>query len=354
MMTTMKHKNIPFGFIVTGALMAALIALAPRAGESFYRMEDSLRGSSTGNVSGGSFGADGWTVMGNTDRIWYAIPTLGDGFIEFTVTGLSTDNLLLNDHEIFAMYEDAYGIGEPIDYNPAFRNNHYKCFLRIYGLDEPASGRHKQKILWKMCPSGSPGHGECGCTSFEQELRSAVVDWDGSPQRFRIEWGGGTTRLLRNGEEQISIDWSASGLLFGPLELHFTLGSPRSGAIPSCGMPIGIVYSDLVVEGNEGPVATCEGPLVDEEELLPEPDAPIESLEETFEPFPDADAIEPLPDDATEPLPDDATEPLPEDAAVEQADSVTDLSADLSGDDWGDEGPIGNVSGGCGCSLVVF
>jgi hypothetical protein len=323
--------------IAAGAWLAALAALAPRTGECFYHMEDSLRGSSTGNVSGGSFGPEGWTVTGTTDRIWYALPTLGDGFIEFTVTGLSTDNLTNGDHEIFAMYEDAYGMGEPINYNPEFRNNHYKCILRIYGFEEPEPGRYTQKIIWRLCPSGDPGHDECGCATFEEEPRSAVVNWDSSPQRFRVEWGGGVTRLLRNGEEQISIDWSASGLFFGPLEPHFSLGSPRSGAVDYCSMPIGIVYADLVVEGNEGPVATCGGPVVDEEELLPEPDAPAETVEEAPEAVPEPDPLE----------------PRPEDAAVEQADPVTDTAVDLAGDDAGGEGTGGNMEGSCACALVL-
>jgi len=42
-----------FGYFAVGALTAALMVLSPRAGESFYHMEESLRGSSTGSVSGG-------------------------------------------------------------------------------------------------------------------------------------------------------------------------------------------------------------------------------------------------------------------------------------------------------------
>jgi hypothetical protein len=333
-MKVMEHGNVARRIFVAGAVLAAALVLAPRTGACFYHMEDSLRGSSTGNVSGGSFGADGWTVTGTMDRIWYILPTLGDGFIEFT----STDNLLVGDNEIFAMYEDAYGMGEPINYNPEFRNNHYKCILRIYGLEEPEPGRYTQKIIWRICPSGDPGHDDCGCTNFEEEPRSAVVSWDSSPQHFRIEWGGSVTRLLRNGEEQISIDWSATGYSFGPLEPHFSLGSPRSGAVPYCAMPIGITYADLVVEGNEAPVATCEGPAVDEEELLPEPgpDAPAEAVEETMEPALDPDPLE----------------PLPEDSRVDQADLFTDMTSDPAGDDAVGEGTGQSMSGGCGCILA--
>ncbi len=238
-------------------LVLLVVCLATPA--AAWRLEDSLRDGTAGNPLGGTFGPDGWTVTARTDRLWYALPRLVSGSVEFTVTGMSNDNLPLNDHEIFAMYEGGYGIGEPIDYAPAFRVNHYKCMLRVYGrAEEGRTGA--QKLMWGMCPSGAPGYGDCGCGSFFEEPFAGEGPWDGSPQRLRIEWGDGRTTYFRNGAEVVSVDWADSGLTFGPSELHISLGTSRADAVDDSGMPVGAVFSDLVVEGVEGPLATCGGP----------------------------------------------------------------------------------------------
>ena len=238
--------------------LAVVVVSSPALAQPFS-LNDSLRGSTVGNPVGGSLGPDGWTVTANTDRLWYAIPTLVTGSIEFTVTNMSNANLELPDNELFAMYEAGFGISEPITYSPDFRNNHYKCMLRIYGQQEP--GRPGlQKLMWGVCNQGAPGYDACSCpTSFFEEPFGGDGSWSGSAERLRIEWGNGTTRYLRNGTEIVSIDWSAAGVEFGPSELHFSLGSSRPSAVGTAGMPIGAVFSDLVVSGSEGPHVTCSG-----------------------------------------------------------------------------------------------
>ena len=106
-------------------------------------------------------------------------------------------------------YEAGYDIQEPVPYSPEYRNNHYKCMIRIYGVNEPErTGAHK--LMWGLCPSGAPGYDECGCASFFHEDYSGVGSvWDGSPVRFRVEWRGGVTRLFRNGSEELAISESA-------------------------------------------------------------------------------------------------------------------------------------------------
>ena len=155
------------------------------------------------------------------------------------------------------MYEAGYGIGEPIRYSPEFRGNHYKMMVRIYGTPEPARAGF-MKLMWGMCPSGAPGYDACGCASFFEEPFADPGPWTGAPVRVRLEWGGGTSRLLRDGVEVVGVDWSGSGLAFGPSELHMMLGSPRNDGGLSA-MPIGAVFSDLVVDGEMGALATCPG-----------------------------------------------------------------------------------------------
>lgn len=221
-----------------------------------FTLRDGLRGGTMGTAVGGAFSADGWTVQTKSDLVWYAVPRLVEGYVEFTVSGITMANLPLADHEIFSMYEAGYGITEPIRYGNEFRGNHYKCLLRIYGA--PEVGRvGQQKLMWGMCPSGAPGFGDCGCSSFFEEPFGGSGAWDGTAQRVRIEWGAGRTRMLRNGAQAVEIDWSASGLRFGPNTLHMMIGSSRNAAVDSCGMPIGARFSDLVVEGNTGAQATC-------------------------------------------------------------------------------------------------
>lgn len=239
------------------AILSVLLGAATSASAQPFHLEDSLRGGTMGNAMGGSFGADGWTVTGAGDRIWYALPRLGSGFVEFTITNVTVDRLPLPDHEIFAMYEAGYGISEPIVYSPDYRNNHYKIMLRLYGMVEP--GRvGAMKMMWGICPSGAPGFDACGCASFFEEPFADPGPWTGAPARIRVEWGGGRARVLRDGTEVVGVDWSGTGLIFGPNELHMMLGSPRNDGGLSA-MVIGSVYSDLVVDGMIGPMAACPG-----------------------------------------------------------------------------------------------
>jgi hypothetical protein len=223
-------------------------------------LNDPLIDGTMGTAVGGAFGADGWTVTGNADRIYWELPRLAEGSVEFTVTNMTLANLPLNDHEIFGLYEGGYDIEHPIPYNPEYRNNHYKSMIRIYGAAETKRAG-QQKIMWGMCPAGAPGYIEgdaCACgTSFFEEPYGGDGNWSGGPERLRVEWGGGFTRYLRNGTVVLEIDWSQSGLVFGPDGLYVSLGTPRPLDVAEASMPIGAVFSDVVIEGVTGPIAAC-------------------------------------------------------------------------------------------------
>jgi hypothetical protein len=222
-----------------------------------FMMSDPLVGATMGTALGGSFGADGWTVTGNADRIYWALPRLVEGSVEFTMSNVTLANLPLPDHEVFGLYEGGHDIEHPINYNPEYRVNAYKSMIRIYGTAEPKRAG-QQKIMWGMCPGGAPGYFDaCPCTSFFEEPFGGDGNWDGSPQRLRVEWGGGHTRYLRNGAVVLDIDWSGSGMAFGPNELYVSIGTPRPEDVAEASMPIGAVFSDVVIEGVLGPEATC-------------------------------------------------------------------------------------------------
>jgi hypothetical protein len=219
-----------------------------------FQLEDPLDGSGVGNPIGGSFGPAGWTVTAKTDRIWYALPRLVEGAIEVTVSEMPLANMTLVDHELCTMYEAGYGIAEPINYNPEFRNNHYKVMLRAHGTAAVGS-EGRESLVWRMCPSGAPGYDACTCTEYIAEPTAGDGSWDGSPQRLRLEWGDGQTRYWRNDTLVHSLTWNER--VFAPEQLHFSIGSSRSVDIGEAGLPIGAVFSDLSIQGNEGDVATC-------------------------------------------------------------------------------------------------
>lgn len=258
-----------------GAALGVLLAATP--GGAFH-LEDGLRGGTRGNPVGGSFAMDGWHVTDRRDRIWYALPRLVSGSVEFTLSNVTMSSLgETGDTEVFAMYEGGYGITEPIRYSPEFRVNHYKCMLRLYANGE-AGRAGQQKLMWGMCPSGAPGYGDCGCGSFFEEPFGGNGTWDGSPQRMRVEWGGGRTRYLRNGAVVLTIDWSDSGLTFGPSDLHLSLGTSRPSGVSDAQLPVGAVFSDLVVDGVEGELARCPGATArDAGAPMPDAGAPMMS-----------------------------------------------------------------------------
>src|SRR5690349_6118818 len=70
-------------------IFVVILASAGGAQAQPYHFEDSLRGGSSGNVSGGSFGPDGWTVTGVSDRIWWALPRLQSGSAQFYVENIT-------------------------------------------------------------------------------------------------------------------------------------------------------------------------------------------------------------------------------------------------------------------------
>ena len=229
----------------------------------FFMLADPLIDGTMGTPVGGSFGAEGWTVTDRADRVYWSVPRLVEGSVAFTISKVTLDNLPLNDHEVFAMYEGGYDIEHPIGYNPEFRNNAFKSMIRIYGQAE-GDRVGKQKIMWGLCPMGAPGYhgGSCPCTSpagFFEEPFGGDGNWDGSPQRLKVEWKDGITRYSRNDVEVLSIDWTASGLLFAPEDLFVSLGNPRPLEVDTAGMPIGAVFSDVVIEGWTGPAnAVCQ------------------------------------------------------------------------------------------------
>jgi hypothetical protein len=246
--------------MMRATVVLGLAAMAVAAPAQAFHLEDSLKGATQGNPVGGSIGPDGWTVTDRTDRLWYALPTMSSGSIEFKVANITYANLPLDDHEIFALYEAGFGIAEPINYNPEYRENFYKSMIRIYGQAVP-DRLGQQKLMWGICNAGAPGFGECPCASSSfSEPFGGDPNWDGSEQTLRVEWSDGHARYLRNGGVVHDIEYASSGSTYAPSGPHFSLGSARATSVDSAGMPVGALFYDVVVDGVEGPAITsCPG-----------------------------------------------------------------------------------------------
>jgi hypothetical protein len=112
----------------------------------------------------------------------------------------------------------------------------------------------QQEMDWSNCAGGASARDAvCPCSNgyFDRPLGGNGV-WDGSGERIRVEWNAASgARLLRNGVEVVSHTWPSTNS-FAPSVLHFSFGTSRSTVIPEAGLPVGAVFSDLVVEGTTG------------------------------------------------------------------------------------------------------
>ena len=214
-------------------------------------------------AQGGAFAAEGWTVTGDEDTIWYRIPaTLPSGRVEVTVTGLSTaTNLTGEGHNPITIY-GVTDADEPSPYIPYFRSNDFKVMVFVFGTGETSRGPGASKLELRLCPVGPPGHHEtcpteCSETVDSQYLDGAVttpLPWDpGRRYRLRISWSPGVITYDR-GESPVTISYPGA---YAPAELVVRIGSSRHRVGTGNRMPAGARFSDLLVVGTRGSVGSC-------------------------------------------------------------------------------------------------
>jgi hypothetical protein len=218
-----------------------------------------------GGSRGGTFDATGWTVTGDTDTIWYEIPdAMVRGSVSFSVTnwGLTT-TLTGGDMDILAVYQAPTGLPEPIDYAPAYRNNDFKVFMRIFGSADPTRPG-STKLEDFMCPQGDPWyHDACpaGCDTGGLAYWAAGADpgWDATKTyRITLSWGDGTMTLARDDGQTASVSYTGT---YAPRPVRVRLGSPRNTG-GGQNMPHA-TYKDLVISGDAGtrtPICTAVTP----------------------------------------------------------------------------------------------
>ena len=113
-------------------LVSSVLALAlsgPRAVRSAPVLDDPLKGSTTSTRSGGMFVAGGWHVTGKDDAIYWRLPTIARGAVEFDVCGLEPKEGragMEDKSDLFHMYDHTVG-GRRTE--AARRNHPAACFL---------------------------------------------------------------------------------------------------------------------------------------------------------------------------------------------------------------------------------
>src|SRR5689334_9616067 len=101
---------IRHGSTVAGVLGALLLALAPGvASAQTLVIDDALTGSTKGTQHGGTLTDQGYRIDDPGDHITYEVPTIPEGYAEFSVRGLvqGAPKDALEDAELYVMYEGA-------------------------------------------------------------------------------------------------------------------------------------------------------------------------------------------------------------------------------------------------------
>jgi hypothetical protein len=228
----------------------------PNAPAQNLVLEDLLQGSTTGTLSGGSFGSGGWQVTGHTNSIYWHIPTLNHGAVEWDIRGLNANEGrpgMQDKAEIFHMYDYTAGNAD-VAYdvpNGGYRNNPYKHFVRKIGT--LGGTTNAMELVWKI-----------GDNFLEPD--TPVLSWNpNTTYRFREEWGpdGAGNSVLRTYRDGVLLRTTsvAGGWTPGGHSVRIA-ASPRAFIAPDGGAPIDAVYSNLRVWD----LSVAESPLP-----LPEP-----------------------------------------------------------------------------------
>src|SRR6185295_10727998 len=240
---TMKRNTC--GVTVLFALLASSAAWAQE-----LILDDSLRGSTQGTTGGGSFSGEGWRVTNKNDSIYWHIPTLPQGAVEFSVRGIIPNDSRPegNDkNEFFHMYDWTYNNADTV--YDGYRNGPYKHFIRKTNMLDPGK-TNSMEMEFKL-------------PADDIEPDTAQLSWDPShTYRFREEWGpdgSGRTafRVLRDGAVIMTANligsWTPGGhaVRIG--------GSTRAPLYPDFGAPVDAVFSDLKVWRTSGGVQPPPG-----------------------------------------------------------------------------------------------
>jgi hypothetical protein len=218
-----------------------LTALGPLASGSVVHgalvLDEPLQGSTTGTRAGGAFVAGGWQVTGKDDAIYWHVPTIANGAVEFDLRGLAPQERragMDDKTELFHMYDHTVGNADR-NYLGGYRDNPFKHFIRKIGaLDVPKADA--MEIVWQIRPN---------C----EEPDTARLTWDpNTTYHFREEWGpdgAGKSALKVYRDGRLLLTTAVPGS-WKPGGHAVRIGaSPRRD--PAAGAPLGAVFSHVKV-----------------------------------------------------------------------------------------------------------
>ncbi len=189
-------------------------------------VNESLKdGQTVGIISDGRLTANGLQLSGGDGFIRYRVQTIPSGFVEFSASGF-TSNELHGSEEFKAVLLTMWSADDGYVYESAPYIFEFRKFGHIPGradATDSVSIRIKSQGVWEV------GH-------------YGVLSWhSGTTYRFRVEWGGGQARVLRNGTVV------ASGIYrpeFRPSNHHIQIGAQPLRRKES---PYNLLISDVVI-----------------------------------------------------------------------------------------------------------
>src|SRR6185436_12566480 len=171
-----------------GILILSLCAvLGHSVAEAALVLDEPLQGSTTGTRSGGTFVTGGWMVTTKDDSIYWHVPTITNGAVEWSVRGVAPNECRTGNEdkvELFHMYDYTWNNSDN-SYAPGYRDNPYKHFVRKTDCLDTARV-NSMEILWLI-----------GANYLEGD--SPVLSWNtNNTYLFREEWapdGAGNSTL---------------------------------------------------------------------------------------------------------------------------------------------------------------
>ncbi len=246
------------------AVLASSALVAPlRLDAGLLVLDDPLQGSTKGTRSGGAFVAGGWKVTGAYDCIYWHVPTLTEGAVEWEVRGLQPNECrggMEDKIELFHMYDHTFGDSD-VNYNGGYRDNPYKHFVRKIGC--VGGSVDAMELVWRIEDEYT-------------EPDTAVLSWGpNGTYRFREEWepDGENSRLRTYRNDVLILTMTLPGL-YAPVGLSVRIAaSTRRDA--AAGAPIDAIYSNVKVWDLSASAPTA--PRIGD--VSPDPDVAAPGLE---------------------------------------------------------------------------
>jgi len=217
--------------------MAWLLLSSPLMSQAGLVLDDPLQGTTLGTRSGGAFVTGGWQVTTKDDTIYWHVPTITNGAVEFDVRGLDPNECragMEDKAELFHMYDYTFGNSD-INYNGAYRDNPFKHFIRKIGCLDTAKA-DAMEIVWQIRPN-------------YVEPDTSRLSWNpNKTYHFREEWepddqGNAVLKVYRDGvlllTTSVAGAWNPSG--------HSVRIAASTRRAADAGAPIGAVFSNVKV-----------------------------------------------------------------------------------------------------------